>query len=343
MKTLTEFILEQQSLYPEATGNLTRLLNDIGIAAKFVNREVNRAGLTNILGYNDSINVQGEDQKRLDVYANDQFIGALKSGGECAAIASEENEKLIAFDNELSQSGRYVVAIDPLDGSSNIESNVSIGTVFSIYHRKSPKGQKATTDDLLQPGTNLVAAGYVIYGSSTMLVYTTGHGVNGFTLDPSVGLFILSHPNMKYPEQGTIYSINESNYIYFPEGVKKYLDFCHEDDQATYRPYITRYIGSMVADFHRNLVRGGIFLYPGTIKNPSGKLRLLYECNPVAFIAEQAGGKASDGFRRILETEPYELHQRSPIFVGPKSMVEKVEEFMNTYSKNFCELPQKEF
>lgn len=334
MKTLTEFIIEQQASCPHATGDLTRLLNDIGIAAKFVNREVNRAGLTNVMGYNDEINVQGEAQKKLDVYANEQFIAALRSGGQCCAIASEENEKIIAFENDISQSGKYVVAIDPLDGSSNIESNVSIGTVFSIYRRISESGPGSTAD-LLQKGTQLVAAGYIIYGSSTMLVYTTGRGVNGFTLDPSVGLFILSNPQMKYPEKGTIYSINESNYIYFPEAIKKYIQYCHLDDPATSRPYITRYIGSMVADFHRNLIKGGIFLYPGTVKNPKGKLRLLYECNPMAFIAEQAGGKASDGFQRILEIQPVDIHQRSPFFAGPTYMVEKIEEFMSKYSPDF--------
>lgn len=334
MKTLTEFIIEQQASCPHATGDLTRLLNDIGIAAKFVNREINRAGLTNIMGYNDEINIQGEAQKKLDVYANEQFISALRSGGQCCAIASEENEKIIAFENDISQSGKYVVAIDPLDGSSNIESNVSIGTVFSIYKRLSESGAGSTAD-LLQKGNRLVVAGYVIYGSSTMLVYTTGRGVNGFTLDPSVGLFILSHPLMKYPEKGTIYSINESNYIYFPDAIKKYIQYCHFDDPETSRPYITRYIGSMVADFHRNLIKGGIFLYPGTMKNPKGKLRLLYECNPMAFIAEQAGGKASDGFQRILDIQPNDIHQRSPFFAGPKYMVEKIEEFMQKYSPDF--------
>lgn len=334
MKTLTEFIIEEQVNFPNASGDLSRLLNDIGIAAKFVNRDVNRAGLTNIMGYNDEINVQGEAQKKLDVYANVQFIAALRSGGQCCAIASEENEKIIAFENELSIKGKYVVAIDPLDGSSNIESNVSIGTVFSVYKRISSEG-KGTIEDLLQRGSSLVAAGYIIYGSSTVLVYTTGNGVNGFTLDPSVGLFILSHPQLKYPKDGIIYSINESNYIYFPDAIKKYIQYCHFDDPSSNRPYITRYIGSMVADFHRNLIKGGIFLYPGTIKNPSGKLRLLYECNPMAFIAEQAGGKASDGFNRILDILPVDIHQRSPFFAGPTFMVEKIEEFMQKYSPDF--------
>ncbi len=329
--TLTKFIIDQQHEIPDASGDLTRILNDIGIASKFVHREVNKAGLADILGLEGTENVQGEQQKKLDVYANDQFISALKAGGQCAAIASEENEEVIILDNSISNKAKYVVAIDPLDGSSNIEVNVSIGTVFSIYKRKSEIGKPADESDLLQPGTDIVAAGYVIYGSSTMLVYTTGHGVNGFTLDPSVGLFILSHPNIRYPETGNIYSVNESNHIYFQESIKAYIQFCHEDDSNTGRPYITRYIGSMVADVHRNLLLGGIFLYPGTIKKPNGKLRLLYECKPMAYIAEQAGGKASDGSRRILEIHPDSIHQRSPFYMGPTKMVEKIEEFIRFF------------
>lgn len=338
MKTLIEFIQEKQADFPGATGDFTRLLNDIGIAAKIVNREVNKAGLADILGYEGEQNIQGEDQKKLDVFADKEFIKALKHGGQCCAIASEENEEVIYYDNDHSKKGKYVVAIDPLDGSSNIEVNVSIGTIFSIYRRVTEPGTDAGTKDLLQPGTEMVAAGYVIYGSSTMLVYTTGNGVNGFTLDPSVGLFLLSHPEMKIPEEGQIYSINEAYYSYFPEGIKNYLEYCQADDPATNRPYKTRYIGSLVADFHRNLIRGGIYIYPGTKKNPAGKLRLQYECNPIAFLAEQAGGKASDGFHRIMEVEPYNIHQRSPFFVGSKKMVELAEQYMNDYSKNFCEL-----
>jgi fructose-1,6-bisphosphatase I len=333
-KTLTEFIIEKQADYPQASGELSRLLSDIGIAAKFVNREVNRAGLGDVMGYAGEVNVQGEDQKKLDVYANDQFIAALKSGGQCCAIGSEENEEIIILDSDISKHGKYVVAMDPLDGSSNIESNVSIGTLFSIYRRRTVRGS-ATLEDFLQPGRNLVAAGYIIYGSSTMLVYTTGYGVNGFTLDPSVGLFILSHPDIKYPEVGTIYSINEANYFSFPEGVRQYIHYCQDEDEATHRPYSTRYIGSMVADVHRNMIRGGVFLYPGTTKNKKGKLRLLYECNPVAFLAEQAGGKASDGFRRILDIQPTMLHERSPLFVGPAYMVEKAEQMMQEHSPEF--------
>jgi fructose-1,6-bisphosphatase I len=330
-KTLTEFVVDKQNEYPNATGELTRLLNDIGIAAKFVNREVNRAGLGDVMGYAGEVNVQGEDQKKLDVFANEQFIAALRSGGEVCAIGSEENEEIIILDSERSKQGKYIVAIDPLDGSSNIESNVSIGTLFSIYRRTTVRGP-AQLEDFMQPGRNLVAAGYVLYGSSTVLVYTTGNGVNGFTLDPAVGLFILSHTDMKYPEKGNIYSINEANYIYFSEGIKQYIHYCQEDDPQTLRPYTTRYIGSMVADFHRNLIRGGIFIYPGTNKNKKGKLRLLYECNPVAFLAEQAGGKATDGFNRILDIQPTALHERSPLFVGPTNMVEKADEFMRIHS-----------
>lgn len=333
-KTLTGFIIEKQADYPQASGELSRLLSDIGIAAKFVNREINQAGLGEVMGFAGEVNVQGEEQKKLDIYANEQFIAALKSGGECCAIGSEENENIIILENDISKHGKYVVAIDPLDGSSNIESNVSIGTLFSIYRRRTVRGP-ATLEDFLQPGRNLVASGYVIYGSSTMMVYTTGYGVNGFTLDPSVGIFILSHPDMKYPGTGSIYSINEANYFSFPEGVRQYIRYCQEDDLETFRPYSTRYIGSMVADFHRNLIRGGIFIYPGTRKNKKGKLRLIYESNPVAFLAEQAGGRASDGFRRILDIQPTTLHERSPLFIGPNNMVKKAEEFMNLYSSDF--------
>ena len=327
IKTLTEFIIERQSQYPHAKGALTRLLNDIATAAKIVNREINAAGLVDILGTAGRENIQGETQNKLDVFANEMFITALKGGGECCAIASEENEKVISFQNEFSELGKYVVAIDPLDGSSNIEANVSIGTIFSIYRRITEAGG-GTLEDLLQPGINLVAAGYVIYGSSTMLVYTTGKGVNGFTLDPSVGIFCLSHPEMVYPGTANIYSVNEGYYVHFPPGVKRYIKYCQEIDPPTLRPYTSRYIGSLVADFHRNLIKGGIFMYPSTASNPRGKLRLLYECKPIAFIAEQAGGRATDGTRRIMGIQPETLHQRSPFFTGPKWMVEKLEGFL---------------
>ncbi len=331
MKTLVEFINDTQADFPYATGEFSQLLNDITIAAKIVNREIKIAGLADINGYFGEVNVQGEDQKKLDVFANNHFIAALKHGGMVCAIASEENEGLITYNNATSQKGKYVVAMDPLDGSSNIEVNVPIGTIWSIYRRISESGP-GTIEDVLQEGVKQVAAGYLIYGSSTMLVYTTGNGVNGFTYDPSVGLFFLSHPDMKIPEDGTIYSVNEANYIYFPRGMKEYIKYCQRDDPRTNRPFTTRYIGSLVADFHRNLLRGGIYLYPGTLKNPNGKLRLLYECNPIAFIAEQAGGKASTGFERILDIKPTDLHQRVPFITGSKNMVEMAEECMRVHS-----------
>src|SRR6201994_1957757 len=330
-KTLGQFIIEKQADFPYAKGELSRLLRDIGIAAKIVNREANKAGLADILGENGTTNVQGEGQKKLDVYANEQFISALKHGGECCIVASEENDEFIHLDTDVSKDANYIVAIDPLDGSSNIDVNVGIGTIFSIYRRKSTEG-KATMDDVLQRGTEQVAAGYVIYGSSTMLVYTTGKGVNGFTLDPSIGEFCLSHPDMKIPKDGFIYSINEGYYVHFPDGVKKYIKYCQVEDSKTNRPYTSRYIGSMVADIHRNLIKGGIFIYPVTASAPKGKLRLVYECNPMAFIIEQAGGKASNGYERILDLEVNELHQRSAIFIGSERMVEKAEEMMERFS-----------
>ncbi|NLN95098.1 MAG: class 1 fructose-bisphosphatase [Bacteroidales bacterium] len=352
MKTLIEFIHQKQCEIPYATGEFTQLINDLTIAAKIVNRELTKAGLTDILGESGESNVQGEVQKKLDVFADQHFIKALKNGGQCCAIVSEELDEPVIFDDEFSMKGKYVVAIDPLDGSSNIEVNVPVGSIFSVYQRISPVGTRATIEDLLQPGVEQHAAGYITYGSSTMLVYTTGKGVNGFTYDPSVGLFLLSHPDMKIPEYGAMYSINEANYIYFPEGVKKYINYCQEHDKSTNRPYSTRYIGSLVADFHRNMIRGGIYIYPGTEKNPDGKLRLLYECNPVGFIAEQAGGKATDGFKRILEIKPKSLHQRVPFFTGSVLMVDKAMEFMSLFLENsgrpkgiycdYCRKPQEQ-
>lgn len=329
--TLGQFIIERQDDFPYAKGELSRLLRDIGIAAKIVNREVNKAGLVDILGEMGTVNVQGEGQKKLDVYANEQFISALTHGGECCAIASEENEEMVHIDSVVSKNAKYVVCIDPLDGSSNIDVNVSIGTIFSIYRRTSITGASVLSD-FMQRGTEQVAAGYITYGSSTMLVYTTGKGVNGFTLDPSIGEFCLSHPDMKIPKTGSVYSINEGNYVHFPDGVKKYIKFCQEEDSKTKRPYSSRYIGSLVADFHRNLLKGGIYIYPSTAKSPNGKLRLIYECNPLAWIAEQAGGKASDGYNRILELQPTTLHQRTPLFIGSPDMVNVAEEYMMKYS-----------
>jgi fructose-1,6-bisphosphatase I len=332
-KTLTEFIVEKQSDFPFAKGELSRLLHDIAIASKIVHREVNKAGLVDILGETGEINVQGEIVKKLDVFANEQFIAAFKAGGEVCAIASEENEDLIPIETEASKNAKYVIAMDPLDGSSNIDVNVSVGTIFCIYRRISLSGP-GTKEDFMQRGTEQVAAGYVIYGSSTMLVYTTGNGVNGFTLDPSIGEFCLSHPNMKVSEQGHIYSINEGNYVHFPAGVKKYIKYCQVEDKETNRPFVSRYIGSGVADFHRNLIKGGIYIYPTTAKSPNGKLRLLYECNPLAFIVEQAGGIASDGFRRIMDIEITELHQRTPLFIGSSKMVELACEYMRQEVSN---------
>jgi len=328
VKTLGQFIIEKQADFPYAKGELSRLLRDIGIAAKIVNREVNKAGLVDVLGDAGTVNVQGEGQKKLDVYANEQFITALRSGGECCVVASEENDECVYIESEISKNAKYIVAIDPLDGSSNIDVNVAIGTIFSIYRRKSLEG-KPLISDALQPGKEQVAAGYVIYGSSTMLVYTTGKGVNGFTLDPSIGEFCLSHPNMTIPKDGTIYSINEGNYVHFPQGVKDYIKYCQEADAMTNRPYTSRYIGSMVADIHRNLIKGGVFLYPVSAAYPQGKLRLVYECNPMAFILEQAGGLAIDGTQRILDIVPQRLHQRSAIFLGSERMVSKLIGFLN--------------
>jgi fructose-1,6-bisphosphatase I len=329
--TLGQFIIERQADFPYAKGELSRLLRDIGIAAKIVNREVNKAGLVDILGDNGTMNIQGEGQQRLDVYANEQFISALSAGGETCAIASEEEEGLLSIDNKVSKNAKYIVCFDPLDGSSNIDVNVSIGSIFSIYRRTSFSGA-VNEKDYFQRGTEQVAAGYVIYGSSTMLVYTTGKGVNGFTLDPSIGEFCLSHPDMKCPKHGKIYSINEGNYVHFPDGVKQYIKYCQVEDVKTERPYSSRYIGSLVADFHRNLLKGGIFIYPSTLKSPKGKLRLLYECNPLAFIIEQAGGKATDGFGRILNIQPTSLHQRTPLFIGSTDMVSMAGEFMTKHS-----------
>jgi len=332
VQTLGQFIIEKQKDFPYSKGELSRLLRDIGIATKIVHREVNKAGLVEILGETGETNVQGEAVKKLDIFANNQFIAALKAGGECCAIASEENEDIIPIDTASSKGAKYVVAFDPLDGSSNIDVNVSVGTIFSIYRRVSLSGP-GQLEDFLQPGTELVAAGYVIYGSSTMLMYTTGKGVNGFTLDPSIGEFCLSHPDIKTPKSGAIYSLNEGNHLRFPEGVKKYIKYCQEEDEATSRPYSSRYIGSGVADFHRNLLKGGIFIYPSTAKSPKGKLRLLYECNPLAFIIEQAGGKATDGKNRILELPLTELHQRTPLFIGSPDMVDKAMEYMAKYAE----------
>ena len=329
--TLNEFIIHQQAEFPEATGNFSCLLHHIGIAAKKVNREVNKAGLVDILGRSGCENVQGEEQQKLDVYANEAFMEELQASGECCGIASEENEDVTTFHEGLCRNAKYIVCMDPLDGSSNIDVNVSVGTIFSIYRRKSPIGEAAVLDDFLQKGSEMVAAGYIIYGSSTMLVYTVGRGVNGFTLDPSLGEFCLSHPNIKTPASGKIYSINEGNYEKFPVGIKKYIKYCQEKDAKTNRPYTSRYIGSLVADFHRNMLKGGVFMYPSTDSHPNGKLRLLYECNPIAFIAEQAGGLAFSEEGRILDLQPEAIHQRVTFYAGAHDMVMKVKAVSYTH------------
>ena len=327
--TLDEFIIQRQSQLEYSTGEFSRLLRDIGFAAKVVHREVNKAGLVEILGKTGSINVQGEEVQKLDEYANSRFIEALRFGGECAGVVTEEMEEFIPFDDENSVNSKYVIAMDPLDGSSNIDVNVSVGTIFAIYSRKSVPQKPCQLEDFLQKGTRQVAAGYIIYGSSTMLVYTAGNGVNGFTLDPSIGEFCLSHQQIKIPKSGTLYSYNHGNYMLFTEGVRNYIDhsFKVSENGASYK---YRYVGSMVADIHRNLLKGGIFMYPATTDSPDGKLRLVYECNPMAFIVEQAGGRATDGVNRILDIEPNELHQRTPIFIGSEEMVLMLEQFLKS-------------
>ncbi len=326
-KTLEEYIIERQEDFQYSTGELSRLLNSILLAARVVTYKVNKAGLVDIIGGVGSTNVQGEDQQKLDVYANEVFIQTLINREIVCGIASEENDNFITIKGlDEGHNNKYVVLMDPLDGSSNIEVNVSVGTIFSIYRRVSPVGTPVTMDDFLQPGVNQVAAGYILYGTSTMMVYTAGKAVNGFTLNPAIGSFYLSHPNMTFPDLGKIYSVNEGNYVHFPQGVKDYIKYCQEEKED--RPYTTRYIGSLVSDFHRNMMKGGIYMYPPTSKAPEGKLRLLYECNPMALIAEKAGGKATDGFKRILELDPKELHQRVPFYCGNAEMVDKVKYFL---------------
>ena len=322
--SLSQFIADQQSKHPDATGDLSKIFRDIKFAAKIVNRDVRKAGLVDILGAHGTVNVQGEEVKKLDMLANEEFKSSLTLGGDCCAIISEEEEDIHHIETTLNQDSKYIIAMDPLDGSSNIDVNASIGTIFSVYRRTSPVGGPVTMDDVLQKGVNQVAAGYIIYGSSTMIVFTTGQGVNAFTLDSSIGDFCLSHPDIKIPEDGKIYSVNEGNYDQFSDGVKSYIDYCRNsiDKEA----YSARYIGSMVADFHRNLLKGGIFMYPSTSGAPNGKLRLMFESNPMAFITEQAGGKATTGDgKRIMELEPTEIHQRNPVFMGSPNMVNKVE------------------
>jgi fructose-1,6-bisphosphatase I len=328
--TLARHIYEEERKYPQATGELSDLLHDLSLAAKVISLEVNKAGLVDIIGFTGEENVHGEKVKKLDIFANDMMIKAMDHGGHLCVMASEEEEDIIHIPPEF-YLGKYVLLFDPLDGSSNIDANVSIGTIFSIYKRISPEGGPGTMEDCLQPGIKQLAAGYIIYGSSTIFVYTVGNGVHGFTLDPSFGEFILSHKDIKTPKKSKIYSINEGNYLYWHPGLKKYIKWLQEEDKSTDRPYSSRYIGSMVSDIHRNLLYGGIYMYPADSRSPNGKLRLMYECNPMAFIVEQAGGRASTGKQRMLEVQPTSLHQRTPIFIGCEEDVLLVEKFMREY------------
>ncbi len=324
--TLDEFIILKEKDYPDATGNLSKLLRDIGVASKVINRDVNKAGLVDILGAAGKTNVQDEEQQKLDVFANNMLINYLQNGGQCAGIGSEENEDIIVVDTVDGNNAHYVVLMDPLDGSSNIDINASIGTIFSIYKRKHI-GVNCTIDDFLQEGNKLVAAGYVIYGSSTMMVYSTGNGVNGFTLDPSIGEYCLSHPNIQTPDTGKYYAVNQSNYAFFPEHTRRYIDWLVNEKRKG-----LRYIGSMVGDMHRTLLKGGIFMYPSTVDAPNGKLRLLYECIPMAYLMQQAGGRASDGHQEIMDIVPTELHQRCPIYIGSTRLLRRVDQFVEKYS-----------
>ena len=326
-QTLGEFIIKNQSSFKYSSGELSSLINSIRLAAKVVNHEVNKAGLVDIIGTTDCYNIQSEKQQKLDVYANEKFITTLINRNIVCGIASEEEETFITINsNDDNNQNKYVVLIDPLDGSSNIDVNVSVGTIFSIYRRKSDIGSEVNIGDFLQDGRSQVAAGYIIYGTSTMLVYTTGNGVNGFTLNPAIGTFYHSHSNIKIPKRGKIYSINEGNYLQFPDYVKKYIKFCQQEKDE--RPYTSRYIGSLVSDFHRNMIKGGIFMYPQTTKNPRGKLRLLYECNPIAFICEQAEGLAINGEQNIMDINPQSLHQRTPFYCGSEEMIKDLQNFI---------------
>ena len=325
--TLDEFIINSQTTYSDSTGQLTRLLRDLGIAAKIINREVNLAGLVNIIGVANVENTSGDEVKKLDIFANERMMECLTMSGEVCGIASEELDDFVKVPKILGKESHYVVIIDPLDGSSNIDVNVSVGTIFSIFIRKSPANGDCNIGDFLQKGTELVAAGYVLYGTSTILVYTTGEGVNGFTLDPSIGEFCLSHPNIKIPERGNYYSVNQGYYLKFDLEMRRYIDHCSDLNLGL------RYIGSMVSDIHRIMFHGGIFLYPSTRKYPKGKLRLLYECAPISMIVEQAGGSSMDGnLTRILELEPGDLHERCTVVMGSPAMVKEMKEFIEKYS-----------
>lgn len=324
--TLMKHIMEEQRKHPHATGHFSELLSQFVTACKIINREVNKAGLVDILGSTNHTNVQGEVVKKLDEFANSVLINVLDHTGFLAGMASEENADIIKIPKKFPK-GNYIMVFDPLDGSSNIDVNVSIGTIFGVF-KKLSNGEDALEEDFLRSGRELVAAGYVVYGSSTILVITTGQGVYGFTLDPSVGEFIMSHPRIRVPENGYLYSVNEGNYNKWADDIKAYINHIKELDPATKRPYKTRYIGSLVADFHRNLLSGGIFLYPRDKKTGRGKLRLLYEAAPLAFVVEQAGGMATDGIRDILDLVPTHLHERVPLFIGSRNEITKLKEFI---------------
>ena len=329
--TLHRHIAESQRWHPEATGTFTRLLSDLSLAARVISREVNRAGLADIFGSAGDRNVSGDTVQKLDQYAQDAFVRAMQASGTLCAMASEELESVLEVPDAYPK-GRYVLVFDPLDGSSNIEVNVSVGTVFGIFRRVTPdESLPGTLEDVLQPGRRLVAAGYILYGSSTMLVYTTGHGVNGFTLDPSLGEFLLSHPSVRIPERGSMYSVNEGNRAQWDPGTRRFIDWLKEPDAETGRPYSLRYVGTLVADVHRMLLRGGVFLYPSDRRDPArpkSKIRLVYEANPIAMLVEQAGGRASTGDARILDMQPTELHQKVPLVAGSRRDVETYEEFL---------------
>jgi fructose-1,6-bisphosphatase I len=324
--TIERHLLDEQRQFPDASGDLTNLLYDIALAAKIISREVNKAGLCDILGRADSTNQSGDDVKKLDMFAHEWIFRALDHTGRVCVMASEEAAEILPIPDRF-PCGKYALLFDPLDGSSNIDANVPIGTIFSI-HRKVSKGDRGTIEDCLQPGFKQVAAGYVLYGTSTILVYTTGTGVAGFTLDPSLGEFLLSHPDIKTPRRGKIYSVNEQSTVSWDERTRAYVEWLKQEDKATNRPRSSRYIGSLVADFHRNLLYGGLFMYPGSKKAPNGKLRVLYEAAPLAFIAERAGGLATDGKQRILDIVPTELHQRTPLFIGSPDDVREAESFL---------------
>jgi len=325
--TLGEFLIGRPEEFEYDNAELGQLLNAIRLAGKVVSHEIRKAGLVDITGASGDTNVQGEQQQKLDLYANDAFINTLTNRDIVCGIVSEENDEMISISGaDKRNRNKYVVVMDPLDGSSNIDVNITVGTIFGIFRRVSPVGTPVTAEDFLQPGNLQVAAGYIAYGTSTMMVYTTGNGVNGFTLNPAIGTYYLSHPNIRVPENGHTYSVNEGGYVHFPQGVKNYIKYCQAEEDG--RPYTSRYVGSMVADIHRTLLQGGIYFYPPSTGKAEGKLRLLYECNPFAFLLEQAGGMATNGHQRIMDIKPQDIHQRMPFFGGTPVMVERAMKFI---------------